>query len=239
MGVYETRERAVSIMESWARDDSHGYDQTYRWGERGDYDCSAAVIDAWEKAGVPVRTAGAAYTGNMRDVFLRCGFEDVTRNVGLAGGSGLLRADVLLNHQRHTAMYCGNGQEVEASINELGSAAGGRPGDQTGREFLIRPYRNYPWDCVLRYMGGEDEPETPVKEVETCGVTIPTVRKGDTGAAVAALQAALKHLGYDPTWIDGEAGERTESAIRAFQKSRGLTADGVCGLETWTALLEG
>lgn len=237
MGVYETRERAVSIMESWARDDSHGYDQTYRWGERGDYDCSAAVIDAWEKAGVPVRTAGATYTGNMRDVFLRCGFEDVTRNVGLAGGSGLLRADVLLNHQRHTAMYCGNGQEVEASINELGTATGGRPGDQTGREFLIRSYRNYPWDCVLRYMGGEDEPEIQAKEVETCDVTIPTVRKGDTGAAVAALQAALKHLGYDPTWIDGEAGTRTRNCIMAFQAENGMEPDGICGKDTWEKIM--
>ena len=65
------RERAVSQMEAWARDNSHGYDQQYRWGERGDYDCSAAVIDAWQRAGVPVRSAGATYTGNMHDVFLR------------------------------------------------------------------------------------------------------------------------------------------------------------------------
>ena len=41
--------------------------------------------------------------------------------------------------------------EVEASINEKGTATGGKPGDQTGKEFLIRSYRNYPWDCVLRY----------------------------------------------------------------------------------------
>ena len=48
-------------------------------------------------------------------------------------------------------MYCGNGKEVEASINEKGKATGGKPGDQTGKEFLIRSYRNYPWNRVLRY----------------------------------------------------------------------------------------
>lgn len=48
-------------------------------------------------------------------------------------------------------MYCGSGKEVEASINEKGTATGGKPGDQTGKEFLIRSYRNYPWDCILRY----------------------------------------------------------------------------------------
>ena len=35
--------------------------------------------------------------------------------------------------------------------DENGHSKGGKPGDQTGREFLIRSYRNYPWDCVLRY----------------------------------------------------------------------------------------
>lgn len=237
MSVYEIRERAVAQMEAWARDDSHGYDQTYRWGERGDYDCSAAVIYAWQRAGVHVRDAGATYTGNMYGVFIRNGFEDVTSNVGLAGGSGLLRGDVLLNHQRHAAMYCGNGMEVEASINELGTATGGRPGDQTGREFLLRPYRNYPWDCVLRYMGGEEAEKPQEREIETCEATIPTVRKGDTGAAVAALQAALKHLGYDPTWIDGEAGTRTNNCIMAFQAENGLDPDGVCGKSTWEKIM--
>ena len=154
-----TTEKAIAQMEYWAVDDSHGYDQQYRWGEYGDYDCSAAVIQAWELAGVPVKFSGATYTGNMRGVFLRCGFEDVTSQVDLASGTGLKRGDVLLNIINHTAMYCGNGREVEASINELGTATGGQPGDQTGREFLVRPYRNYPWDCVLRYSGGtEDKP---------------------------------------------------------------------------------
>lgn len=48
-------------------------------------------------------------------------------------------------------MYIGDGQEVEASINEFGGVTGGQPGDQTGWEFTVRSYRNYPWDCVLRY----------------------------------------------------------------------------------------
>lgn len=144
-------EKATKQMESWAQDSSHGYDQDYRWGEKGDFDCSSAVIQAWQNAGVPVKTKGATYTGDMRTVFLSCGFKDVTSKVNRSTGSGLLRGDVLLNETHHVAMYCGNGKEVEASINEKGTAHGGQPGDQTGKEFLIRNYRNYPWDCVLRY----------------------------------------------------------------------------------------
>nr|DAG31480.1 MAG TPA: peptidoglycan hydrolase [Caudoviricetes sp.] len=144
-------ENAIQWMEDTARDDSHGYCQTHRWGADGDYDCSSAVITAWEQAGVPVKTNGATHTGNMLPVFKKCGFEDVTASVNRSTGAGLKRGDVLLNTAHHTAMYCGNGQEVEASINEKGTATGGTPGDQTGKEFLIRPYRNYPWTNVLRY----------------------------------------------------------------------------------------
>jgi hypothetical protein len=147
-------EKAIKQMETWANDNFHGYDQTYRWGEKGDYDCSSAVIQAWELAGVPVKTKGATYTGNMYDVFVGCGFSDVTSSCNLSTGAGMQRGDVLLNKVHHTAMYCGNGKEVEASINEHGGATGGQPGDQTGKEFLIRSYRNYPWNYVLRYQAG-------------------------------------------------------------------------------------
>ena len=151
-GIAMTKtEKAIRQMETWAKDDSHGYDQDYRWGEKGDYDCSSAVIQAWQNAGVPVKSGGATYTGDMKNVFLKNGFVDVTSKVNVATGSGLLRGDVLLNEAHHVAMYCGNGKEVEASINEKGTAHGGKPGDQTGKEFLIRSYRNYPWNCVLRY----------------------------------------------------------------------------------------
>ena len=153
-GIAMTKtEKAIRQMETWAKDDSHGYDQDYRWGEKGDYACSSAVIQAWQNAGVPVKSGGATYTGDMKNVFLKNGFVEVTSKVNVATGSGLLRGDVLLNEAHHVAMYCGNGKEVEASINEKGTAHGGKPGDQTGKEFLIRSYRNYPWNRVLRYRG--------------------------------------------------------------------------------------
>ena len=153
-GIAMTKtEKAIRQMETWAKDDSHGYDQDYRWGEKGD--CSSAVIQAWQNAGVPVKSGGATYTGDMKNVFLKNGFKDITASVNRGTGTGLKRGDVLLNEAHHVAMYCGAGKEVEASINEKGTAHGGQPGDQTGKEFLIRSYRNYPWHCILRYAGDQ------------------------------------------------------------------------------------
>lgn len=35
--------------------------------------------------------------------------------------------------------------------NENGKVYGGKPGDQTGREWQVRSWYNRPWNCVLRY----------------------------------------------------------------------------------------
>lgn len=229
-------ERATAQMEAWAGDPAHGYDQAKRWGP--DYDCSSAVISAWELAGVPVKTNGATYTGNMRGVFLRCGFEDVTASIDLATGAGLQRGDVLLNIRHHTAMYCGNGMEVEASINEDGTTTGGRPGDQTGREFLARPYRNYPWDCVLRYSQGGETPAKP-KPTYYYDVKLPLLKQGMEDDAVTTVQQLLAAKDYYTGDCDGIFGELTKRAVMAFQADKRLEADGEVGGETWKTLLRG
>ncbi len=191
MGKAET---AIKWMEDTAKDDRHGYCQTHRWGKDGDYDCSSAVYTAWEHAGIPVKTYsfekyGCAYTGVMLAVFKHFGFEDVINKVNLATGAGLKRSDILLNDKHHVAMYCGNGMEVEASINEKGTATGGTPGDQTGKEFLIRAYRNYPWNHVLRYPDGGSTSVTK-KSVDEVAKEVLAGAWGNGDARKNALTAA-------------------------------------------------
>ncbi|MFG2924876.1 glycoside hydrolase domain-containing protein [Streptomyces sp. NPDC048305] len=65
----------------------------------------------------------------------------------------------------------------------------------------------------------------------------PTVRSGSTGEQVKAAQCLLKAAGFDPGTPDGIFGSGTATAARNFQSSKGLTADGVVGARTWTALL--
>ena len=219
--VQDRINKAINWMEETAKDDRHGYCQDHRWGKDGDYDCSSAVITAWEQAGVPVKTKGATYTGNMLSVFKANGFQDVTALVNRSTGAGLARGDVLLNTVHHTAMYCGNGKEVEASINEKGTAHGGKPGDQTGREFLIRSYRNYPWTNVLRYTGGNSTPVTVKNYLEM----------GDSGSTVKTMQLMLIECGYScgAAGADGDFGSGTDAALRKFQKDNGLVVDGQYG----------
>ena len=56
-----------------------------------------------------------------------------------------------------------------------------------------------------------------------------TTSKGDRGKHVKALQQALKLKGYYKAEIDSSYGDKTVSAVMAFQKRVGLSADGVAG----------
>lgn len=64
----------------------------------------------------------------------------------------------------------------------------------------------------------------------------PILRMGSRGASVVELQQLLRNAGFDPGSIDGIFGNRTQSAVIAFQRSRGLVQDGIVGIMTWTAL---
>ena len=190
---------AVSWALGIANDARYGYDQTYRWGELSpapgytnawDYDCSSFLITAWQKAGVAVKTAGASYTGNMKTAFISQGFKDITSSINLSSGSGLKKGDVLLKSGSHTAMVSAvSGSSitiVHASINEKGTATGGVPGDQTGKEICTRSYYNFA-TCVLRYGSTTPPPSSSYYPQYT----------GSSTSLVEALNAVGVDSSYD------------------------------------------
>lgn len=59
---------------------------------------------------------------------------------------------------------------------------------------------------------------------------------GDQGTDVAEIQGELAALGYDVV-ADGDYGFATVEAVKAFQLSQGLHADGAVGEETYARLL--
>jgi peptidoglycan L-alanyl-D-glutamate endopeptidase CwlK len=66
----------------------------------------------------------------------------------------------------------------------------------------------------------------------------PTLRLNARGDAVHALQEALAGVGLLlASAADGVFGNGTLAAVKKFQQSKGLTADGVVGAATWEALL--
>lgn len=58
---------------------------------------------------------------------------------------------------------------------------------------------------------------------------------GSSGEDVKELQKALNNEGYSLD-VDGKFGSKTRSAVKSYQKSKGLSVDGIVGNNTWTSL---
>ena len=66
--------------------------------------------------------------------------------------------------------------------------------------------------------------------------TVTTLKQGSTGSSVRSVQQRLKKLGYYTGTVDGNYGEATVKAVRAFQSKNGLTVDGKVGAATLARL---
>lgn len=78
------------------------------------------------------------------------------------------------------------------------------------------------------------------EEIENARGDVPLeiVKYGSRGPAVKNLQELLNLKGYDCGSIDGVFGKKTESALKHFQEVNELDPDGVCGHNTWAALID-
>lgn len=66
--------------------------------------------------------------------------------------------------------------------------------------------------------------------------TFATSKFGSSGEEVKQIQSKLKSCGFYSGSIDGVYGSKTVEAVKAFQRKNGLTADGVAGEKTLSAL---
>ncbi len=64
----------------------------------------------------------------------------------------------------------------------------------------------------------------------------PVVQNGSQGHPIRTLQFLLRARGHNLT-VDGMFGPATEAAVKAFQTSKGMTADGIMSAQTWSTLI--
>lgn len=98
------------------------------------------------------------------------------------------------------------------------------------------------------FEGGSAKVETaqpsPAVTSQATGVNVKLTQlaKGSKGAEVKSMQTLLIRkfsISCGTSGADGDFGNGTLSAVKIFQRRKGLEADGICGRDTWTALLAG
>ena len=100
----------------------------------------------------------------------------------------------------------------------------------------IYGYGRPDYDGVF-YEVPDEEPEKNNKGEFTMEMRV--LKKGCSGEDVRALQILLMGNGWNGgTWgADGDYGQQTVDAVKAYQKKEGLQVDGMAGPETWCSLL--
>ncbi|MBQ7859995.1 MAG: peptidoglycan-binding protein [Faecalibacterium sp.] len=133
-------------------------------------------------------------------------------------------------HGTRSQHYAGVAFDVGQGQGSSARNAIWRAADRTGAWGYVEPQSLTPtWVHFDRRYG------TPACSGTTSGY--PTLRRGSRSTYVMILQDALSTMGYDTgSRIDGIFGARTESAVRGYQRRTGLTADGICGCNTWKKL---
>lgn len=103
----------------------------------------------------------------------------------------------------------------------------------------------YPWCCVFvewcfAVLAHQIDIDIPTEDKKV-NITVSILKKGSAGEEVKTVQRLLSVMGYKGNGkslaIDGDFGSATESAVKAFQTKKGLTADGIIGAATWGALI--
>lgn len=140
-----------------------------------------------------------------------------------------------------------SGEEVKAlqqALNELKFYSGNVNGVfNTATVAAVKAFQNKNSFAVTGVMTSTQQKtlfEGRVKNNAGKTVTVKTLpaiegypmAQGDKGDAVSKLQTALKSLGYYTGVINGVYDSMTTKAVKAFQKAKGLTADGKAGDKT-------
>lgn len=198
-----------------AQQDAAAREMTVRYGQqwvgRKVADCSGLFVWAFRALG------GDIYHGSdtiFRKYTVQTG--KVAEVSALSPGAAVFQ--LRDGRRTHIGLYVGDGRVIEAQGTRTGVV-----------ESDIRR-----WD-EWGLLSGVDYAASPAEPFPAVPLTL---RKGDSGEAVQALQEALLAAGYDlgSQGADGIFGSKTRQAVRAFQQDHGLTPDGLAGPMTRAAL---
>ena len=189
-----------------------------RWIGKHVYDCSGLVMRILKNHGIRVPHGSNSQWNES------CKAQGTLKKGARDDGKPLRTGTAVFlvkdSNRHHVGIFVGDGLVVEA---------------KSGKEGVVisKITRWHEWG-ELKGVAYEDAEVALIRE--SGGISMQTVRKGDSGGDVKLLQQKLNDQGY-ALEEDGVYGSATLKAVKDFQKARGLTADGIVGPITWAALI--
>lgn len=188
------------------------------------YDCSGLFYAAFKSLG------GYIYHGSNTIWLKYCTSKGELKNGKRDDGKELKPGMAVFTYNKkkdnrgHIGLYIGDGKVVEASgtINGV----------------IISKITASKW-VEWGELKGVDYGEPVIIPVEPANKTaLPTLKRGSKGDAVKIVQEKLIARGYScgASGVDGDFGQATEKAVKAFQKDHNLKVDGIVGTKTYEAL---
>ena len=171
------------------------------------YDCRGFTYWVLKQCGVTINGAGATSQYDNNSNWLEKGeIKDMPLNAVCC----VFQYNSSKKNMQHTGLHIGGGQIIHCS----GKVKRGSTKEKAWTHYAIP------------------------KGMQDIVDNRPTLKRGSKGEFVTLAQTMLYQAGYDlgKAGIDGDFGKATENAVKQFQKDHGLTADGVIGSKTWTAL---
>lgn len=250
----DTANAMAEAMRQACANDKIGYDQSQRLGvisalnkygtlgkiaSATECDCSSLVRACCIQAGI--KDPGNFNTANEAAALEATGAFESRKSV--SGSSDLCTGDVLVTKTKgHTVIVIsGKARGVSSSGTS-----------DSGKIVTISDIQRWAGTAADGICGPKTRAAVIKKAQSAIGVKADgifgmksrgawhTLRKGDTGAAVKALQAMLICRGFSvgPDGADGDFGQNTENAVRGFQNCAGIGVDGIAGRVTAGRLFE-
>lgn len=147
--------------------------------------------------------------------------------LGISGG---VRTPDGKNWSRHTVVATGIDKNGQITVND----------PATGKTQPLSAFKFNNFDMAQRISrnggkGGTVEGGEPTTPTTPNAPSNGNLQVGSRGAAVETLQRDLTKLGY-PLAADGIFGQKTDAAVKRFQRDKNLSVDGIVGPRTRAAI---
>lgn len=204
-------------------------------------DCSALQNLAAVVSGAKGVTYGSNgwTTSTMKSALQSAGYKIITDSTYLKSADYCVRGAIYVKAGSHTVCGLTNGDKASQTLSKAGLSSASTTSTNTSTSSTTSVSAFTTFAKAVQSAIGAKVDGVPGSETLSKTVTV-SKTKNSKHAVVKPLQTYLNYLGYNCGTVDGIAGTKFDTAVKAFQKANGCVVDGeiTAKASTWKKLLK-